>query len=464
MAFSKRDALDAARAIIEGARTAEQPRLDRINAWTQPGRVPAVELPKGAPAVMQRLAAKSESNYLPLVVKSFSQGMKVDGYYSPKSPDRSPLWEHWQRNRNDARQTGTHRVALKYGVGYELLLPGDPGPVSQGLSPRRMTAVYQDPATDEWPMMALDIDGSMLRLIDEEQVYYIGAENRPRGALEAPILGSGRLTFIEARAHDAGVCPVVRFRDRFLLDGEEQFGIVEPLIALQSRIDETNFGLLIAQFFAAFKQRYVIGWIPKDEAEEMRSTASDVWYFADGDVKVGQFNETDLEKYIAAKADAKRDLSALAQVPIQNFGTDGISNISGDTLTALTDANNDETDEIETSLGESWEQWFRLCAHYTGDDAAAADFSGEVRWADKSARAFAETVDGLGKIATMLQYPVELLWEQIPGQTQTDISRATQLRKRQQAQERLQGLAAAAAQARQDPQVAQVAAQRGPAQ
>ena len=464
MAFSKKDALDAARAIIEGARTAEQPRLDNINAWMSSNRLPSVEIPNGAPKVMSRLAAKSGSNYLPLIVKTFSQGMKVDGYYSPASPNRSPLWQHWQRNRKDAAQTGTHRVALKYGASYELLLPGDPGPVSQGLSPRRMTAVYQDPATDEWPMLALDIDGNLLRLIDEEQVYYIGAENKPRGALESPILGTGRLQFIEARAHDAGVCPVVRFRDRYHLDGEEQFGIVEPLIALQARIDETNFGLLVQQFFSSFKQRYVLGWVPKDEATEMRANASDVWYFDDPDVKVGQFQETDMTKIIGAKADAKRDLSALAQLPLQNLGADGISNISGDTLTALTDARDKEADEIETSFGESWEQWFRLCAHYDGDEQAAADFAGETRWADKTARSFAQTVDGLGKIAQMLEYPVELLWEKIPGETQTDVGRAVALRKRQQAQERLAGLSAAAAQAKQDQQVAQVAAQRAPAQ
>jgi hypothetical protein len=30
-----------------------------------------------------------------------------------------------------------------------------------------------------------------------------------------------------------GVCPVVRFRDRMLLEGDEQFGIIEPLIDIQ---------------------------------------------------------------------------------------------------------------------------------------------------------------------------------------------------------------------------------------
>jgi hypothetical protein len=249
-----------------------------------------------------------------------------------------------------------------------------------------------------------------------------------------------------------------------LLDGEEQFGIIEPLIALQSRINETTFGMLVAQFFAAFKQRYVVGWIPQSEADAMRAAASDVWYFADPDVKPGQFEETDLTKYIDAKNDAKRDLAAIGQISLQSMGADGISNISAEALASLQDSQAAEGDEMATSLGESFEQWFRLACHLDGDEAGAADFDSEVRYADKTARSFAQTVDGLGKLAQMLGVPVEILWEKIPDMSDTDIQRATQLRRRQQAQERLAALSSAAQGARQDQQVADAAAQRGAAQ
>jgi hypothetical protein len=401
-----------------------------------------------------------------LVTKAFSQRLKVDGIYSSSSPDRAPSWEYWRRNRMNARQTGTIRSAITYGASYELLLPGSNGPVSQGLSPRRMTAVYQDPAMDEYPMLALDVDGQMMRLIDETNVYYIGVENTPRGVFEVETanLLAGRMDYIESRAHDAGVCPVVRFQDRMLLDGEEQFGIVEPLIALQARINETAFGMLVAQFFAAFKQRYVIGWVPDTEAAAMAAAASDVWYFKDGAdvVSVGQFAETDLTRYIAAKNDAKRDLASIAQISLQSMGTDGISNISAEALASLQDSQSAETDEMGTSLGESFETWFRLACHLDGDEAGASDFGSEVRWAEKDARSFAQTVDGLGKLAQMLEIPKEILWEKIPGMSDTDIQRATQLRKRDQAAGRLAAMTAAAQAARQDPAVAAQAANNAP--
>jgi hypothetical protein len=48
---------------------------------------------------------KASTNFLPLVVDTFSQVMKVDGYYTPARRKPSP-WQWWLRNRFGARQTG----------------------------------------------------------------------------------------------------------------------------------------------------------------------------------------------------------------------------------------------------------------------------------------------------------------------------------------------------------------------
>ena len=45
-------------------------------------------------------------------------------------------------------------------------------------------------------------------------------------------------------------------------------------------------------------------------------------------MKVGQFDETDLTRYIDSKKSAVMDFSANAQLPPHAFGADGISNIS----------------------------------------------------------------------------------------------------------------------------------------
>lgn len=437
MALSKKDALEATRAILHGPRAAEADRLDKIAQAMKPqgpNDAPRVEIPRDAPDAMRSLARKASTNFLPLVVDTFSQVMKVDGYYTPGSPENASPWQWWLRNRMGARQTGVHRAGLQYGASYVVCLPGDPGPVMRGVSPRKMTALYAD-ADDEWPLMTLEVDGQHITLLDEECRYRFGAEKpAPKSGLNAAAsiewLG-GQLTYIDTQAHDVGVPPVIRFRDRMLLDGEEQFGIVEPLMRIQERIDETTFGMLVTQYFQAFKQRYIIGWVPESEQEYLEATAADVWTFSnDGehDVKVGELNPADPKGYIESKASALRDLSAIGQVPAQNLGVDGISNISDATLAGLETGKDRKADEISASFGESWEQALRLCAHIAGDNEAAMDYSGEVRWKDSTARSFAQTVDGLGKLATMLGIPQELLWEDVPGWTQQKVDRAKEIR------------------------------------
>ena len=418
--------------------------------------VTAVPVPQDATEAMKRMAARSETNLLPLVLDTFSQVMKVDNYL-PSLGDgehavdqkSAAAWKWWQRNQLDARQTGLHRAALHYGVAYSAVLPAmSPGREAAGdsvfwhpSSPRSMTAVYGErmvwnpktggPVDDDWPMHALEINGSMIRLYDESAVHFIGVKSQPHSALgwtDPSYLRAGNFDYIESRDHGVGVCPIVRYRDKVLLDGEEQLGIIEPLLVLQSRINETTWGMLVAQYFAAFKQRYITGWLPKDESQALKMKVNNVWTFKDDTVKVGELNETDLTRYIDSKKSAVMDMSAAAQLPPHAMGMDGISNISETTLAALEKAKSDKSSEIMTSLGESHEQAFRLAAYISGDTAGAEDFGSEVKWRDVSARAFAATVDGLGKLGEMLGVPDEILWEDIPGWTRTKVDRAIELR------------------------------------
>ena len=141
-------------------------------------------------------------------------------------------------------------------------------------------------------------------------------------------------------------------------------------------------------------------------------------------MKVGQFDETDLTQYIKARESSVRDFAAVAQVPAQSLGANAISNISADGLAALETSKDRKASEIQTSLGESHEQMLRLCAHIAGDEEEAGDFASEVKWAETSARSFAQTVDGLGKIATMLGAPPDELWSSISDGTPERINRA----------------------------------------
>lgn len=449
--MNQAQAIDAVRNMLQGPRAFEAERLTRIAAAMAPWN-PATALShlevKGVNGNLSShplagLAVKSQTNFLPLVLDTFSQSMKVDNYLSGLGDQASANpWKWFKRNKLNARQTGVHRSALQYGVSYTTVLPSlidskFDAAFIRGVSPRQMTAVYGEPmewdprqdtpSDDDWPIMALEVKGPMIRLYDEKSVHFVGVKSVPQSQLgwrDPAYCRADNFQYIEGRGHDVGVCPIIRFQDRMLLDGEEQFGIIEPLITIQERIDETTFEMLIAQFYSAFKQRYVMGWLPKDQSEAMSQVASDVWYFKDSNTKVGQFDATELKNYLESKGSAVRDMAAIGQIPAHNLGLEGISNVSEPVLAGLETGKERKASEMKTSLGESWEQTMRTAAHITGDTASASDFDAEVKWRDWSARVFAQTVDGLGKLAQMLDIPHEVLWEDIPGWGSEKVKRA----------------------------------------
>jgi hypothetical protein len=103
-----------------------------------------------------------------------------------------------------------------------------------------MTAVYEDPVNDDWPMLALYVDGPMLRLYDETSVYYIGVEKPCRRGLvwrRSGLPGAALRLHVHRtprpqprrvpgrRGSVTGCCSTAR-----------RFGIVEPLIPIQQRV------------------------------------------------------------------------------------------------------------------------------------------------------------------------------------------------------------------------------------
>lgn len=450
------DAKELALAIWSGPRAVEFERLRRIDdacRVRRPDESQALSMimPKDAPPVMQRLAAKAPSNYLPLLVEVFRQALRVDGYLT-QFPEQTP-WTSWQRNRMDARQGAIHDSALKYGAAYVRVMPGmtergENFPTVKSFTPRYCTAIYRDPEGDEWPEAAVYVDGRHLVLVDDEAEYIFGWEElghprwfdrRMSDALTdnwSPELAyPGTLTFIERREHGIGICPIVRYRDRIYLNGEEQYGIVEPLLQIQERIDETNFGMLVAQYFSAFRQRYVLGWVPENEAEEIKAGAARISYLNvdPEDVSLGEWSETDLTRYIASGDAARRDLSALGQVPPQVMGVGEISNISDATLAGLEIAKNRKCSEIATSFGESHEQTLRLMAHLRGHMDAATEYEGETRWAEREARSWAGTIDGLSKLVQSQIIDEETAVEKIPNFTEQQVRSAKLAAKKRRA-------------------------------
>lgn len=407
----------------------EQPRLKKIAAYLR-NDSSSVYVPRGARQEYRWLIKRARLNILPLVVTVVAQSLYVDGYRPAKSDDDAPVWATWQANRMDGRQHGLHRAVLKYGVAYVTVLPGTPNPVITPKSPRRMTAFYADPVDDEWPMYAIEetiqniAPGKQQRIInlyDEVARYRLTAPVQARSTFTLDPDGTAK--------HDLGVCPVVRYLNGDDLDGDASVrGEVEPLIEMQDQLNSTTFNLLMAQQYAAFRQRYATGMaVPLDPdtgspVEPFNAAVNRLWVAEDPDTRFGEFNATDLSGYLNSREATIRHIATVSQTPPHNL-LGQMVNLSAEALNAAESSSQRKIGERKSSFGEAHEQMLRLAALAGGDQDGWTDTSSQVVWRDTGSRSLAQTADALGKLVTMLGVPPEELWQLIPGITQQDVER-----------------------------------------
>jgi hypothetical protein len=408
--LSQKEVIEQTRLMLKWRGT-EVSRLNRLHRYLRGTQIFSW-IPSAPTTEVRRIGNLARVNMLGLVVNSVVQSMYVDGYRAKKAADNAPAWDLWQRNRMDARQIGVHRAGLAYGAAYVTVLPGDPVAVIRGVSPRHMTCVYGE--DDDWPMWALEqrrsaVNGETLyRLFDDTTAYWVSAKN------------SGTPEYISDEEHGLGVVPVVRFRAVDDLD-DEVTGEIEDLIPLQDQIDVTTFGLLVAQHYGAFRQRYILGWLAEDEEEKLKVSAAKLWTFEEGKevIQVGEFSQTDLKGYLDSREATIRHLASVSQTPAHEL-VGQLVNLSAEALAAAEASKRRKVTERETMFGEAWEQVLELGGQVAGYDV---DPQAEVRWRDTEARALAATVDALGKMTQMLNIPPQELWERIPGVSQQDVER-----------------------------------------
>lgn len=435
-------AVSMARRLLK-LRDSEQERLNKIQRYMC-GKHDSVYVPRGARAEYRWLIERARVNILPLVVTVVAQNMYVDGYRPAGGDENAAPWTVWQANRMDARQHGIHRSVLTYGAAYAVVMPGKPVPVITPFSPRRMTALYADPVNDEWPIFAVEdrLENTAKGQRRVVRVYDDRARYTLVGAADGSQLAPDGDRWV--MSHNLGVCPVVRYVNTADLDGDGVVGEVEPLIDTQDQLNMTTFNLLMAQQYAAFRQRWVTGMAPPlDEQgnamEPFRSRVDGLFVAEDVDTKFGEFGATDLKGYLDSRESTIRHVATLSQVPPYHL-LGQMVNLSAEALAAARDGLDRKTDERESLCGEGHEQMLRLVGLASGDTVAWEDTAAQVVWRDTSARSLAQTVDALGKLVTMLGVPPQELWEKIPGVTQTDVERWKTAASEGDAMNRLNGI------------------------
>jgi hypothetical protein len=418
----------------------ERERLERIDCWYR-WRQEDVKIPKTATSELRALIELSKVPWLNLVVTVCAQAMYVDGYRSNLDNDSaakdgphqvSPPWRTWMANGMDRRQIGLHRATLAYGHAYTTVLPGvdpmtrDKMAVIRGVSPRKMIAVYDDPAEDDWPQYAMRLvsggrEKCTVRVFDEDAVHTLTVE------------GTGAtVAYVDAQIHGAGVCPVVRYANMLDLEGRTS-GEVEPFIPLAARINRTSYDRMVTQHYSSWKVRTVAGMAAPDDADaevrkKIKLRQDDILIAEDPDTKFGTLDETPLEGFISAHRHDVETLAAASQTPTHEL-TGQLANLSAEALAAARASLNQKVVERQKTIGGSHRQTLQLAAALDGATDYAVDPTGRVTWQDMEIRSMSQAADALGKVATMLGVPPTALWGRIPGVEKTDVQEWVQLAK-----------------------------------
>jgi hypothetical protein len=415
--------------VLLDIRAQEKQRLDDVRHYLKPDRNRRINfLVTGTPREVVALARISKVNLMPFVLRSAYQSMYVEGFRIPPGDENHPAWAAaWQANKMDARQIGIHKAALAYGKSYATVLPGERGPMVRGHSPRILTTAWRD--DEDWPEYAIEwrARSARWRLYDSTHIYEFVPQGDP-GTIPQ------KLDVVDRRAHNMGVTPVVCYHETVDLD-DPPAGIIEPLYDLQDQTDLTTFGLMVAQHYGAFRQRYILGWLGDDEAARLKMSASRLMTFEDSGgpdgITVGEFGQTDLSGYIASREATVRHMAITSQTSVaEMLGT--LANLSADALAAADESRNRASTEYRTVMGEDHEQMLGLAGRLIGN---IPDQAAETRWRDTRVTTLAQLVDALGKAATMLEIPSRALWDPFAdaiGASQTEVARWDTLRQEAQ--------------------------------
>lgn len=444
---------------LRGQLESERQDLDVLRQYATGQQALPLVVPRDAPVEVRELARTSRINLVAIVINSLVQSLYVDNIRMTDSPGPAanqatglpdlaegaddpdaaiaPIWQAWQANRLDRAQGALYRAVFQYGYGYMIITPGSPGPVIRPFSPRRMHALYDDDSPDH-PVMAIEWrrgPGNRYRVyaLDEQGeagVYTLGYDPkqnrfgliRPPAPLGLPY--NPIVKYVPFEDLDSDDEPI---RTANLGNGANSTvavltaGEVAPLMTLQDQTDISSFALKSAEWYSAFRQRWVVGWTPENRAQKMAAGASQLWTFDEDpdSVKLGEFAETTLEGFLRSREAVMKYAATLSETPVHELIGE-LVNLSAEALAAAEAGRDRKVELAKTSLGESHE----LLAQVVGDlSGVELPDDIEVVWRDTSARAFGAIVDGLGKVAQMLNVPPEMLWDRIPGATRQDVER-----------------------------------------
>lgn len=376
-------------------------------------------------------------NWPRVTVDAVERRLDVQGFRAGDGKSDPYLWDVWQYNNMDERQTFAHLDALALERSYVCVGTNDEDrefPLITVESPREMIAL-RDPRTHKIT--------SALRSYDpkdgEDQRLTWYRPNVTRWLVRDTF---GRwVDEFEPDVHNLGAVPVVALVNRnratrrrdSILEGVSEMADIIPIAASASRA-LTNAQLLQETMVAP--ARGVLGATKGDFVDQDGQPLSAwqtyfgaVWAMANKDAKTFQFDAADMKNIETILNVYARQASSVGSLPVEYYGLNTENPPSADGQRAGETRLIKNAERKQTSFGHGWESVQRLVYRFRKGEWSADARKLETIWRDAGTPTVAQVTDAVVK-----RFQVGLVdWETAQERMGETPAAITQMRERRSA-------------------------------
>lgn len=359
-------------------------------------------------------------NYMPLVVDSAAERLRVQGFRFGSERDADDdAWQIWQANGLDAESNMVHTEAIKLGCAYWMVQPNGslpritaehPSQVIVAHAPgdrRRRVAGLKKWADGEFIYANVYLPDRVVKYRTTERTIRVEREDR-------------RWETLGAVSNKLGEVPIIPVPNNPSMLRGGKSDLAGGPCRLQDGINKLLADMFIGSEYQAYPQRVMLGVdVPRDATgapiknADLSASQSRLWMFPNENAKAFEFSSADLNNFRNGMDGLVGDLAAQTRIPIYYFRPAAISNISAEALIGLDAGLVSKTNDKKDPVGEAHEDTMRLAFKSIDPrDERAQIVAAETIWKDTESRSEAQLVDSVTKLVS-IGLPFEIALEKL---------------------------------------------------
>lgn len=313
-------------------------------------------------------------NLCPAVVDAVKDKLRVENFTTEAGDDAIPenAWQIWQRNRLSVRSGQVHKEALTKGDAYMIVWPNAENQATfYPQRPENCLVEYDDEmpgkivwAAKRWTVTEGEKGDKKRRRIN---VYYADRVEK----YQSKEVEQDRFTsepqgyeLIETVPNPFGIVPVFHFANNADV-GQRGLSELRDGLPVQDALNKTVLDMMVAMEFAAFRQRWATG-IEVEFDDEGKPKApfqagiERIWAVESPDAKFGDFEASDLEKFLKVKESFRVDMAATTGTPLYYFMLTSANFPSGESLKKSETRFINKVRDRQEAFGQVWSDAMEL--------------------------------------------------------------------------------------------------------